>query len=198
MGQTDQALQEAETARNLGYHIGLILSEVFWRQLAEIPNLVGIKIAPFNRYHTLTVLRGLAESGRAEPVALYTGNDDTILIDLLTTYEIAARGRTISIRLVGGLLGHWAYWTRRAVEQHREVQELGVSVPGRLLTLAAQITEANEEIEWESTLVNEDPYGEGWLAKIEASDLGELEDLMRADSDAFAALIAEERAKYEK
>jgi len=64
--------------------------------------------------------------------------------------------------------------------------------------LSGKIAEANGEIEWESTLVNEDPYGEGWLAKIEASDLGELDNLMKADSAEFAALIASEREKYEK
>ena len=64
--------------------------------------------------------------------------------------------------------------------------------------VSGEIVEANEEIEWESTLVNQDPYGEGWLAKIQASDLGELDDLMRANSPGFAAFIAEERAKYDK
>ncbi|MFN2130899.1 MAG: glycine cleavage system protein GcvH [Anaerolineae bacterium] len=64
--------------------------------------------------------------------------------------------------------------------------------------VSGEIAEANEEVEWESTLVNEDPYGEGWLAKIEASDLGELDGLMKAGSDEFAAFIAAEREKYDK
>ncbi len=124
---------------------GRMLPVAFWRRFAEIPNVVAIKVAPFDRYQTLDVLRAVAESGRAGEIALYTGNDDHILLDLLTTYEIPTDGSTQKLRFAGGLLGHWACWTRRAVEHltlaklHRKRD----TVPASLLTLAAQITDAN-------------------------------------------------------
>jgi hypothetical protein len=118
-----------------------------WRSLAGIPNLVAVKIAPFNRYLTLHVVRALAEAGR-DDVALYTGNDDAILVDLLTRYELAAGGRTVRREIVGGLLGHWAYWTKRAVEHLERCREAraAATVPADLLTLAAQVTESNEAV----------------------------------------------------
>src|SRR5437867_431167 len=91
---------------------GRVLPYRFWRAFAEIENVVAIKIAPFNRYQTIDVVRAVAESGRAHEIALYTGNDDNILLDLLTPFRF---GNTI-VRIVGGLLGHWSVWTRRAVE----------------------------------------------------------------------------------
>ena len=126
---------------------GRILSEDFWRRLAGTPNLVAVKIAPFNRYMTLHVVRALAEAGR-DDVALYTGNDDAILVDLLTTYELVMGGRRVRRQIVGGLLGHWAYWTRRAVEHLERCREArgGAAVPADLLTLAAQVTESNEAV----------------------------------------------------
>jgi len=99
---------------------GRILPYAFWREFAAIDNVVAIKMAPFNRYQTLDVVRAVAESGRADDIALYTGNDDNIVADLLTPFAFAGR----TVRIVGGLLGHWAVWTRRAVELleriHRE------------------------------------------------------------------------------
>lgn len=122
---------------------GRILPYSFWRQFAEIENVVAIKIAPFNRYQTLDVVRAVAESGRAGEIALYTGNDDTILTDLLTAFHFGDRP---TVRIVGGLLGHWACWTRRAVEHleraHRVAEGREPLTP-ELLTLAAQITDAN-------------------------------------------------------
>jgi len=91
---------------------GRVLPYAFWREFAEIENVVAIKMAPFNRYQTLDVVRAVAESGRADDIALYTGNDDNIVVDLLTPFQLAGR----TMRIVGGLLGHWAVWTRRAVE----------------------------------------------------------------------------------
>src|SRR2546425_8784163 len=91
---------------------GRALPFEFWRAFAEIENVVAIKIAPFNRYQTIDVVRAVVESGRAGEIALYTGNDDNILLDLLTPFRF---GQT-TVRIVGGLLGHWAVWTRRAVE----------------------------------------------------------------------------------
>ncbi len=94
---------------------GRVLPYEFWRRFVEIDNIVAVKIAPFNRYQTLEVLRAVAESGRTHEVALYTGNDDNILLDLLTTFDFGGR----HVHIAGGLLGHWAVWTRTAVGQFR-------------------------------------------------------------------------------
>lgn len=122
---------------------GRLLPYRFWRRFAEIENVVAIKIAPFNRYQTLDVVRAVAESGRADEIALYTGNDDSILVDLLTEFRFA---EGVRCRIVGGLLGQWACWTRRAVEHleraHRVMSGQEPLTP-ELLTLAAQITDAN-------------------------------------------------------
>ena len=124
---------------------GRRLGSDFWRRFAEIPNVVGIKIAPFNRYMTMDVVRGVAASGRAGQVALYTGNDDNILPDLVTRFDVQVAGRRVSQRIVGGLLGHWAVWTRKAVEVFGRVPSLaaGQPVPADLLALGAQVTDCN-------------------------------------------------------
>jgi dihydrodipicolinate synthase/N-acetylneuraminate lyase len=118
---------------------GRMLPYEFWRQFAEIENVVAIKIAPFNRYQTIDVIRAVADSGRAGEIVLYTGNDDHILLDLLAEYDFG-RGR---MRIVGGLLGHWAVWTKCAVSQLASIKEAGGKVSGDLLTLAQQVTDAN-------------------------------------------------------
>ena len=117
---------------------GRVLPYSFWRRFAEIPGVVGIKMAPFNRYQTLDVLRAVAESGRASEIALYTGNDDNILLDLLTEFRFGST----RLRIVGGLLGHWSVWTRKAVELLQEVHEAKGPTP-ELLTRAIQITDSN-------------------------------------------------------
>ncbi|MBN1284470.1 MAG: dihydrodipicolinate synthase family protein [Anaerolineae bacterium] len=124
---------------------GRLLSAAFWRRFVEIPNVVAIKIAPFNRYQTLDVVRAVAEAGRAGEIALYTGNDDNIVIDLLTEYEIATAHGAVRLRIVGGLLGHWACWTRRAVELLERCKATWGKggIPADLLTLAAQVTDSN-------------------------------------------------------
>ncbi|MGC4190513.1 MAG: dihydrodipicolinate synthase family protein [Thermomicrobiales bacterium] len=94
---------------------GRRLSYRFWREVAEIENVVAIKIAPFNRYWTLDVVRAVVDSSRRDEIALYTGNDDNIVADLLTPYRFTIDGETVEKRIVGGLLGHWAAWTERAV-----------------------------------------------------------------------------------
>jgi len=116
----------------------------FWREFAKIENVIGIKIAIFNRYYTFDVVRGVAESGRADEIALYTGNDDNILVDLLTEYRIEYKGDTISKRMVGGLLGHWAVWTRTAVQLLENIQK-GVYEEklSEALILANQVTDCN-------------------------------------------------------
>jgi len=151
---------------------GRVLSREFWRRFAEIPNVVAIKIAPFNRYQTLDVVRAVAESGRADEVALYTGNDDNIVVDLLTEFRIPGASTetvvppfasTLSkrkphleireaaatpMRIAGGLLGHWACWTRCAVELLNEIKRERArnQIPADLLTRAAQVTDMNAAI----------------------------------------------------
>jgi dihydrodipicolinate synthase/N-acetylneuraminate lyase len=124
---------------------GRVLSCGFWRRFVEIPNVVAIKIAPFNRYQTLDVVRAVAESGRAGEVALYTGNDDSIVTDLLTQYDIRTAYGIVPVRIVGGLLGHWACWTRSAVTllaQCKAARDTE-SIATQLLTLGAQVTDCN-------------------------------------------------------
>ena len=138
----------AEALPLIGFYLqpavgGRLLSYSFWRRFAEIKNVVAIKIAPFNRYQTLDVIRAVAESGC--DIALYTGNDDNIAMDLLTRFTFASDGMP-ERRIVGGLLGHWAVWTKRAVELLSECHMLaGESppIPAPMLTKAAQITDCN-------------------------------------------------------
>jgi hypothetical protein len=118
---------------------GRMLPYEFWRHFAEIENVVAIKIAPFNRYQTIDVIRAVSDSGRGGEIVLYTGNDDHILLDLLAEYDF---GRE-RMRIVGGLLGHWAVWTKCAVSQLASIKEAGATVSGDLLTLAQQVTDAN-------------------------------------------------------
>jgi dihydrodipicolinate synthase/N-acetylneuraminate lyase len=113
--------------------------------LAEIERVVAIKIAPFNRYQTLDVIRAIADAGR-EDIALYAGNDDNILMDLLTPFRFQVGGRPVERQIVGGLLGHWAVWTRQAVSLHAEARRLAVareSIPIELMRRAMEITDAN-------------------------------------------------------
>jgi len=138
---------------------GRDLPLAFWRRFVEIENVVAIKIAPFDRYRTLDVVRAVAESGRLDDIALYTGNDDHILLDLLTTFRFGTGRHARSARIVGGLLGQWSVWTRRAVQQLEACRRVGRrgerlrgaaarggAAPGALLTLAAQLTDANGAI----------------------------------------------------
>lgn len=123
---------------------GRRLSYAFWRRFADIPGVVAIKIAPFNRYGTLDVVRAVDDSDRRDEVVLYTGNDDTIITDLLSSFRFAP-GRK-PVRIMGGLLGHWGVWTRRAVELQRrlaEVRDAGGDIPRDLLELAPQVTDMN-------------------------------------------------------
>ena len=95
---------------------GIVLPASFWRRFAAIDNVVAIKIAPFNRYRTLDVVRGVVEAGAADRVTLYTGNDDHIVLDLVTPLRDAAGGSRVTVRIKGGLLGHWSVWVQKAVE----------------------------------------------------------------------------------
>jgi dihydrodipicolinate synthase/N-acetylneuraminate lyase len=186
VGETRQALDEAELARSLGYHAillslgalahaeepallrhcqavaevipvvgfylqpavgGRVLDYRFWREFCEIANVVAIKIAPFNRYQTLDVVRAVMESGR-EDIALYTGNDDNIVVDLLTPFEREIGGRSARRGIVGGLLGQWAVWTRRAVEMLDSIKVARASetFDRAWLSRGAALTDANGAI----------------------------------------------------
>lgn len=177
VGQTAQAVREAELAATLGYDAGLlslgamreatnaqlidhvravaqilpvfgfylqpavggrVLPYEFWRGFAEIENVVAIKMAPFNRYQTIDVVRAVAESGRAHEIALYTGNDDNIVLDLLTPFRFGDR----TVRIAGGLLGHWAVWTRRAVEL-LDAAHAATSIDAEWLARSIEVTDSN-------------------------------------------------------
>lgn len=141
----------AEVMPIMGFYLqpavgGRLLPADFWRRFAEIENVVAIKMAPFNRYHTIDVVRGVAEAGRAGSVALYTGNDDNIIVDLLTPFTFLCNGKPVTQRIVGGLLGHWAVWTKRAVEQLDAIHAMldsGEADSSKWLTRNAQVTDAN-------------------------------------------------------
>jgi dihydrodipicolinate synthase/N-acetylneuraminate lyase len=131
-------LQPAVGGRVLGYH--------FWREFAEIPRAWAIKIAPFNRYRTLDVVRAVADSGR-DDLALYTGNDDSILLDLLTPFPVASGGAAGARHVVGGLLGQWAVWTRGAVGLLARVKATrGDALDPSWLEENAALTDANGAI----------------------------------------------------
>ncbi len=121
---------------------GRLLSYEFWREFCKIPAVVAIKVAPFQRYQTLDVVRAAADSGRAEEIALYTGNDDNIIADLVTEFRVP--GRRLYFR--GGLLGQWAVWTRRAVELLDAVhacRDAGGQGTAEILAGSAALTDAN-------------------------------------------------------
>ena len=125
---------------------GRVLSYNFWKEFAEIENVEAIKMAPFNRYQTLEVVRAVCKSSRANEISLYTGNDDNIVADLLTTYEVQVNGQIVKKDSVGGLLGHWAVWTKKAVElleRIHEVKKSGDTIPKDLLTLNIAVTDTN-------------------------------------------------------
>lgn len=126
---------------------GRVFSIHFWRRIAEIENLLAVKIAPFNRYQTLDVIRAIIETGR-DDVALYTGNDDTIVTDLLTPFTFEHNGRRITRRIAGGLLGHWGVWTRAAVSLFGEIK-LAAAQPtldAKWLARASAVTDMNAAV----------------------------------------------------
>ena len=150
----DHCREVAEVIPIMGFYLQEAISRMtlpaeFWRKFIDIPNVLAIKIAPFNRYQTLDVLEAVAYSGRSDEIALYTGNDDNIIVDLLTRHEFKVNNQTVSLRIVGGLLGQWACWTKKAaehLERVRTIRENNEPVPHELLTLAGQLTLANREI----------------------------------------------------
>ncbi|MGC9326269.1 MAG: dihydrodipicolinate synthase family protein [Candidatus Hinthialibacter sp.] len=151
----DQMIRHAEAVGEIiplmGFYLqpsvgGRLLGFDFWSRFCEIPSVCAIKIAPFNRYQTLDVIRAVAETGRAGDIALYTGNDDNIVADLLTEFQYQINGNPVNLRFAGGLLGHWAVWTRRVVLDFEQITRCSRSdnpIPNDLLTLGAQITDCN-------------------------------------------------------
>ena len=127
---------------------GRLLSYDFWKDAASLPNLYAIKVAAFNRYQTLDVVRAVCASNRHEEIALYTGNDDNIVADLVTRYRFNINGRDVEKRFVGGLLGHWAVWTGAAVrlldriKTSRDDQQ----ALAELLTTGIHVTDMNAAI----------------------------------------------------
>ncbi len=127
---------------------GRVLPYRFWREFAEIAGVVAIKVAPFDRYATLDVVCAVADSGRRD-IALYTGNDDAIVADLVTDIPVTVGGASTELCFVGGLLGQWAVWTRRAVEMLDRIKQWrasGGDVPRSLLSFGATLTSANAAV----------------------------------------------------
>ena len=186
VGKTEQAVTEAEIAKTLGYHTGLlslaalpdatdaelimhcravaeviplfgfylqpavggrVLSYEFWRKFAEIESVWAVKIAPFDRYRTLDAVRGIAESGR-EDIALYTGNDDSIVSDLTASIPVTVGGERKTRTFDGGLLGQWAVWTRSAVAllERCKAARAARTVDESLSREGAALTDANAAI----------------------------------------------------
>jgi hypothetical protein len=127
---------------------GRVYSYDFWKKFADIPNVCAIKVAAFNRYQTIDVVRAVCASSRRNEIALYTGNDDNIVADLLTPFRFNIDGRTIEKRFVGGLLGHWAVWTEKAVKLLSFVKE-GISSDkniSELMSINGEVTDMNAAI----------------------------------------------------
>ncbi len=140
----------AETMPVMGFYLqpavgGIELGVSFWRRLAGIENVVGVKIAPFNRYRTLDVVRGVVEAGAEKGVVLYTGNDDHIVLDLVTPLVVRRGDQEVTLRIRGGLLGHWSVWTRRAVGLHARLRRAmaAEAVDDTILALDTPVTTMN-------------------------------------------------------
>jgi dihydrodipicolinate synthase/N-acetylneuraminate lyase len=140
----------AEVMPLVGFYLqpavgGIHLPMNFWRRFAEIDNVVAIKMAPFNRYRTLDVIRGVVAARAEERVTLYTGNDDHIVADLLAPFRFMRDGEPVTVRIRGGLLGHWSVWTRAAVQLLDRIHAAvdAGQVPLALLALDSQVTDCN-------------------------------------------------------
>jgi hypothetical protein len=149
----ERAKRVAEVIPIFGFYLqpavgGRVFSYRFWEEFVNIPGVYAIKLAPFNRYLTLDVVRAICHSPRYKEIALYTGNDDNIVNDLLTTYRFSVNGEVREKKIAGGLLGHWAVWTKRAVEIFAEIKKAQNqdTIPKELLTLGQQITDCNAVI----------------------------------------------------
>ncbi len=140
----------AEIMPVIGFYLqtacgGRQFSYNYWERVCAVENVVAIKCASFNRYSTLDVVRAAAFSDRSEDITLYTGNDDNIVIDLLTRYEFTKDGKTVTKSFDGGLLGHWSVWTKKAVEifDKTQTEKKNASISSEMLKLAAEVTDTN-------------------------------------------------------
>lgn len=117
----------------------------YWKAVADVPNVIAIKAASFNRYQTIDLVRGVVSSNRRDEISLYTGNDDNIVVDLLTKYRFTINGTTYEKGFVGGLLGHWSVWTQNVVNLFSNIKKVRnlAEIPAEMLTLAAEVTDAN-------------------------------------------------------
>lgn len=150
----EHARSVSETIPVIGFYLqpdvgGRVLPYEFWKEFARLDNLLAIKMAPFNRYRTIDVIRAVCDTGREREIALYTGNDDNIVVDLITPYRIRTGSGEKEVRIVGGLLGQWCLWTKKAVEMHAALRALSLSgdaVSPKVLTLAQELTDANAAV----------------------------------------------------
>ena len=121
---------------------GIALSAAFWRRFCEIENVIAVKVAPFNRYRTLDVAKGLVAARAEDRVTLYTGNDDHIVLDLLVPLAVQRGGQEVQVRIKGGLLGHWSVWTKSAVDLLEKIKNLK-AIDAEILALDSKVTDAN-------------------------------------------------------
>lgn len=154
-GQTEDALiahcqAVAQEIPLVGFYLqpavgGLHLDAGFWARFAAIPNVVAIKVAPFNRYRTIDVIRGIVAAGAEDRITLYTGNDDHIVLDLVTPFTVMRDGQPVTLRFKGGLLGHWSVWTKGAVEIFNRCRAgaENSAISADLLGLDARVTDCN-------------------------------------------------------
>lgn len=154
-GQSEDALiahceQVAAEIPLIGFYLqpavgGLHLTAHFWARFAAIPNVVAIKVAPFNRYRTVDVVRGIVDAGAEDKVTLYTGNDDHIVLDLVTPFTVMRDGKPVTLRFRGGLLGHWSVWTKGAVEifERCRAEAAKDAVSADMLALDSRVTDCN-------------------------------------------------------
>jgi dihydrodipicolinate synthase/N-acetylneuraminate lyase len=140
----------AEVMPLVGFYLqpavgGIDLPASFWQRFASIDNVVAIKMAPFNRYRTLNVIRGVVDARAEERVTLYTGNDDHIVLDLATPFVVRRGNQDVTVRIKGGLLGHWSVWTRNAVELLERVHAAIAAgqIDNDLLALDSKVTDCN-------------------------------------------------------
>ena len=152
-GEDEMVAHCAAVAREIpvvGFYLqtavgGVPLPVSFWRRFAAIDNVIAIKMAPFNRYRTLDVIRGVVEAKAEDRITLYTGNDDHIVLDLLCPFDVRRGGETVRVRVRGGLLGHWSVWTKAAVDLmerlHRAVEADDIDLD--LLALDSRVTDCN-------------------------------------------------------
>ena len=127
---------------------GIALGTDFWRRFAQIENIAAIKVAPFNRYRTIDVIRGLVQAHAENRITLYTGNDDHIVLDLVTPFHLVRDGDTVTVRIKGGLLGHWSVWTQRAVQLLARCHAAVAAghIDDALLALDSQVTDCNSAL----------------------------------------------------